>query len=319
MVNAVLNVQKYGHKPVMAKEVLEFLRPTDGGVYIDATLGLGGYTEKILEHSESRAMVIGFDIDNDAISIAKNRLSRFGRNVVFVNKNFTLIDMVLEELNIQRVDGIIADLGISSYQIESSGKGLSFLRDEPLDMRMDSSLKVTAYNLINERSSEEITKILKIYGEEKWASRIARDITRIRREGPISSSLQLSNIVSNAIPKKFHPRRIHPSTKTFQALRIAVNNEIESLSIFLEKASTLLSTGARMVVISFHSLEDRVVKNAFRRFSSNCICPPDMPECGCGKKSILKVLTSSPLTPSAEEIFTNLRARSAKMRVAEGN
>ena len=319
MVNAVLNAQKYVHKPVMAKEVLEFLKPTDGGVYVDATLGLGGHTEGILEYSENRAMVIGFDIDNDAISIAKNRLSRFGRNVVFVNKNFTHIDMVLEELNIQKVDGIIADLGISSFQIESSGKGLSFLRDEPLDMRMDSSLKVTAYNLINERSGEEITRILKIYGEEKWASRIARDITRIRREGPISSSLQLSNIVSNAIPKKFHPRRIHPSTKTFQALRIAVNNEMESLFIFLEKASTLLNTGARMVVISFHSLEDRVVKNAFKRFSSNCICPPDMPECGCGKESILKVLTSSPLTPSAEEIFTNLRARSAKMRVAEGN
>ena len=319
MVNAVLNAQKYVHKPVLAKEVLEFLKPTDGGVYVDATLGLGGHTEGILEYSENRAMVIGFDIDNDAISIAKNRLSRFGRNVVFVNKNFTHIDMVLEELNIQKVDGIIADLGISSFQIESSGKGLSFLRDEPLDMRMDSSLKVTAYNLINERSGEEITRILKIYGEEKWASRIARDITRIRREGPISSSLQLSNIVSNAIPKKFHPRRIHPSTKTFQALRIAVNNEMESLFIFLEKASTLLNTGARMVVISFHSLEDRVVKNAFKRFSSNCICPPDMPECGCGKKSTLKVLTSSPLTPCAEEIFTNLRARSAKMRVAEGN
>jgi 16S rRNA (cytosine1402-N4)-methyltransferase len=238
--------------------------------------------------------------------------------VIFANKNFIQVDRELEALGIYKVDGIIADLGISSYQIELGGRGMSFLRDEPLDMRMDAGLRFTAYNLVNELDAEEISKIIRVYGEEKWAKKIAREIIKSRHVNPIRTSDQLARIVSDAIPKKFHPSRIHPATKTFQALRIVVNNELENLSIFLEKAVKLLNVGARIVVISFHSLEDRIVKKTFKRLSNPCICPPGLPRCGCGKKSCIKVLTYSPLAPTIEELVKNPRARSAKMRVGEG-
>jgi 16S rRNA (cytosine1402-N4)-methyltransferase len=318
MENALLERENLFHKSVMSQEVINFLTPSADCIYVDATLGLGGHTEKILEHSENSAKVIGFDTDADSLSYAKNRLSRFGSQVIFVNKNFIHVDGELEARGISKVDGIIADLGISSYQIELGGRGLSFLRDEPLDMRMDSGLRFTAYNLVNELDAEEISKIIRVYGEEKWAKKIAREIIKSRRINPIRTSDQLARIVSDAIPKKFHPARIHPATKTFQAFRIVVNNELENLSILLEKAVKLLNVGARIVVISFHSLEDRIVKKTFKRLSNPCICPPGLPRCGCGKRSCMKVLTHSPLMPTAEELVRNPRARSAKMRVGEG-
>lgn len=317
MERAALEMKKPSHKPVMVKEVINLLRPRPDGIYVDATLGLGGHTEAILECSYSRAKVIGFDMDNEALSLAKNRLSRFGSQVVFVNENFSQIDKVLKKLGIDRVDGVVADLGMSSFQIEGSGRGFSFLRDEPLDMRMDPRLRFTARDLVNEMDEEELSKILRVYGEERWAKKISREIVKSRREKPIETTLQLAEIVSDAIPKKFHPLGIHPATRTFQALRISVNNELEDLEVFLEKAVSTLSVGGRIVVISFHSLEDRLVKNAFREFASPCICPPEMPRCGCGKKSVLKILTRSPLRPSVEEIHGNPRARSAKLRGGE--
>lgn len=306
------------HKSVMSQEVINFLNPSADHIYVDATLGLGGHTEKILEQSGHGAKVIGFDTDADSLSYARNRLSRFDSQVIFVNKNFIHVDRELEALGISKVDGIIADLGVSSYQIELGGRGLSFLRDEPLDMRMDAGLRFTAYNLVNELDAEEIAKIIRVYGEEKWAKKIAREIVKSRHLNPIRTSEQLAKIVSDAIPKKFHPARIHPATKTFQALRIVVNNELENLSVFLEKAVKLLNVGARIVVISFHSLEDRIVKKTFKKLSSPCVCPPGLPRCGCGKRSCMKVLTHSPLMPTTEELVRNPRARSAKMRVGEG-
>ncbi|MBI4228669.1 MAG: 16S rRNA (cytosine(1402)-N(4))-methyltransferase RsmH [Deltaproteobacteria bacterium] len=317
MENALLEKENLFHRPVMFHEVINFLNPSANCIYVDATLGLGGHTEKILEHSEYSAKVIGFDTDEESLSYAKNRLSKFGRQVVFVNKNFIEIDRELKALGISKVDGIIADLGISSYQIEMGGRGMSFLRDEPLDMRMDAGLRFTAYNLVNELDVDEISEIIRVYGEEKWAKRIAREIIKSRRVIPIRTSHQLARIVSDAIPKKFHPSRIHPATKTFQAFRIVVNNELENLSIFLEKAVKLLNVGARIVVISFHSLEDRIVKKTFKGMSNPCICPPGLPRCGCGKKSCIKVLTNSPLVPTTEELAKNPRARSAKMRAGE--
>ena len=317
MENALLERENLFHKSVMSQEVINFLNPSANRIYVDATLGLGGHTEKILEHSENRAKVIGFDTDAESLSYAKNRLSRFGSRVIFANKNFIHVDRELGALGVSKVDGIIADLGISSYQIELGGRGLSFLRDEPLDMRMDAGLRFTAYNLVNELDAEEISKIIRVYGEEKWAKKIAREIVKHRRVNPIQTSDQLSRIVSDAIPKKFHPARIHPATKTFQALRIVVNNELENLTIFLEKAVKLLNVGARIVVISFHSLEDRIVKKTFKGLSNPCICPPGLPRCGCGKRSCLKVLTYSPLIPGTEELVRNPRARSAKMRAGE--
>jgi 16S rRNA (cytosine1402-N4)-methyltransferase len=317
MERVALEMKNPFHKPVMVKEVIKLLHPRPNGIYVDATLGLGGHTEAILEWTYSRTKVIGFDRDSEALSLAKNRLSRFGSQVVFVNENFSQIDKVLKGLGIDRVDGIVADLGMSSFQIEGSGRGFSFLRDEPLDMRMDPSLSFTARDLVNEMDEEELSKILRVYGEERWAKKISREIVRSRREKPIEMTPQLAEIVSGAIPKKFHPPGIHPATRTFQALRISVNNELGNLEVFLEKAVSTLSVGGRIVVISFHSLEDRLVKNAFRELALPCICPPEMPRCGCGKKGVLKILTRFPLRPSVEEIHENPRARSAKLRGGE--
>lgn len=317
METAELKAEKPVHRSVMVNEVIEFLRPQPGGIYVDATVGLGGHAGAILESSEHKAKVIGFDVDEEAIAWAGRRLLDFTPQVVFVNKNFSQVDKALENIGIHEVEGVVADLGMSSYQIERSGKGFSFLRNERLDMRMDAGLRFTAYDLVNEMDEEEISQTLKKYGEEKWAKRIAGSIVRSRAEKPVETSLQLANIVREAIPRKFHSREIHPATRTFQAIRIAVNNELDNLEMFLGKAVSMLKSGGRIAVISFHSLEDRLVKNTFRRLSSPCICPPRIPRCGCGRKGVLKILTRSPLTPQVEETLGNPRSRSAKLRVGE--
>ena len=221
------------------------------------------------------------------------------------------------DLEIEEVDGIVADLGMSSFQLDSSQRGFSFIRDERLDMRMDARLRFTAFDLVNEMSVDEISKVLKVYGEERWSRRIAKRIVQTREDKPISTSAELANLVYEAIPRKFHPARIHPATKTFQAFRIAVNHELDNIEEFIGKAIPLLKTGGRLVIISFHSLEDRIVKNLFQNLHSPCICPPDLPMCGCGKKSEINIITRSPLIPSEEEVMNNPRSRSAKMRVGE--
>ena len=305
------------HRPVMVREVLEFLRPHPKGIYVDATLGGGGHAERILEASYPTGKLIGFDVDPEAISFAKVMLSRFNERVTFVNENFTEIDRVLEEMGIGEVDGIIADLGMSSFQIELSGRGFSFLKDEPLDMRMNPRVQTTARDLVNELKDIEIAGILKKYGEESWAGRIAKEIVKRREKKPIETSAELAQIVEYAIPRRFHPTGIHPATRTFQALRIAVNRELQNLEIFLRKAVEVLKKGARMVVITFHSLEDRIVKSVFRELERGCICPRGVPECRCGKKSLLKILTPKPITPGLDEVRINKRARSAKLRASE--
>ena len=312
-----MEMNKQIHKSVMPDEAVENLVVVRDGIYVDATLGLGGHSRSILDYTKGRCRVIGLDVDESAIDIAAATLSSYNGSVIIRNRNFSDIDAVLNELNIESVDGIIADLGMSTYQIESSERGFSFSRDEPLDMRMDARLRFTAYDLVNEMSSDEIARVIKQYGEEKWARRIAQRIVSRRADKPISTSGELASLISEAIPRKFHPRKIHPATKSFQALRIAVNNELENIKEFINKSVMLLNEGGRLVVISFHSLEDRIVKKAFQRLSSPCVCPPDMPRCGCGKKSVLKVLTRSPIVPGSEEIRDNPRSRSAKMRVAE--
>lgn len=317
MSTAVMETNKQIHKSVMPDEAVENLVVARDGIYVDATLGLGGHSRSILDYTEGRCRVIGLDVDESAIDIAAETLSTYNGRVIIRNSNFSDIDRVLNELNIESVNGIIADLGMSTYQIESSERGFSFSRDEPLDMRMDARLRFTAYDLVNEMSSDEIARVIRRYGEEKWARRIAQRIVSKRADKPISTSGELASLISEAIPRKFHPRKIHPATRSFQALRIAVNNELENIQEFINKSVMLLNEGGRLVIISFHSLEDRIVKNAFQRLSSPCVCPPDMPRCGCGKKSVLKVLTRSPIVPGSEEIMDNPRSRSAKMRVAE--
>ena len=315
--NAVMEVPKPIHLPVLSEEVVSCLITRPEGIYVDATLGMGGHTKSILDCTNSRSLVIGLDVDEEAISISREALSRYNGHVIYRNSNFSDVDKVLDSLDIREVDGIIADLGMSSYQIESSERGFSFMREEPLDMRMDPRLRFTAYDLVNEMTMDEISRVLKMYGEEKWSRRIAKRIVETRKESPIKTSAELARVVSLAIPKKFHPARIHPATKTFQALRIAVNNELENIREFIGKAVTRLRTGGRLVIISFHSLEDRLVKTSFLKMASPCVCPPDMPVCGRGRKRILKVVTRSPIIPGDEEIMNNPRARSAKMRVGE--
>jgi len=301
----------------MAEEVVNYLVTRKDGLYVDATLGLGGHTKSILQFTNYQSRIVGLDVDEEAISIASNNLSKYKNNVFLQNSNFSEIDRALLDLEIGEVDGIVADLGMSSFQIDSSERGFSFIRDEHLDMRMDLRLRFTAYDLVNEMSVDEISKVLKVYGEERWSRRIAKRIVQTRKEKPISTSAELAKVVYEAIPNKFHPTRIHPATKTFQAFRIAVNHELDNIEKFIGKAIPFLKSGGRIVVISFHSLEDRLVKNLFRRLSSSCICPPDLPMCGCGKKSELNILTRTPLVPSEAEIVNNPRSRSAKMRVGE--
>lgn len=305
------------HTSVLINETIKYLHPIEDGVYVDATIGLGGHTKSILKAANFKSKVIGFDVDEEAISIAKSRLSEHSDNVTFVNKNFSDIDSVLSNLNIEKVDGIIADLGMSSYQLEHSSRGFSFLQNEPLDMRMDPKLQFTAYDLIKEMSFEELRDLIKNYGEESFAKQIAGAVIKSRQSKPIQTSKELAEIVSESIPKKFHPKKIHPATKTFQAFRIAVNNELQNLKIFIDKAASLLNKGGRLIIISFQSLEDKIVKSAFKYLSSNCTCPSDLPVCGCNKKSIIKIVTKSPVKPSKNEVMQNPRSRSSKMRVGE--
>ena len=286
------------HLPVMLEEVVTCLAPVDGGLYVDGNLGLGGHTERILETCGPTGQVVGFDWDAAALTLAQERLVRFAGRVRFVHENFTSIKETLMELGIGTIDGLLLDLGLSSLQLDESGRGFSFKGSEPLDMRMDQRQVTTAAQLVNEASQEELADIFFYYGEERQARRIAERIVEQRRKEKIVSTDQLVALVDQAIPKRFHPKKIHVATKVFQALRIAVNRELDSLEQVLADGVTLLAPGARFCVISFHSLEDRLVKQAFR------------------ENPLLDVVTSKPLTPGRAECLRNPRARSAKLRVA---
>lgn len=306
------------HSPVMAKEVTEYLDLPEGASVVDATVGLGGHSERLLRESTSVSRLIGMDVDENALAVAGRRLSDYGGKVELVNRNFIHVRNAVRAAGLECVDGIVADLGISSFQLEHSGKGFSFRKNEPLDMRMDGSLQFSAYDLVNEMESGELEHIFRSYGEERFAVRIANTIIKSRSKKPIQTSRELASLISSSIPKKFHPKKTHPATKVFQALRISVNNELDNLVTFIEEAVEVLSPGARLAIISFHSLEDRIVKNAFRRLDSPCVCPPDFPVCACGKIRRVRVVTGSVVTPGKEELGENPRARSSKMRVAEG-
>jgi 16S rRNA (cytosine1402-N4)-methyltransferase len=282
----------------MLEEVVTCLAPKDGGLYVDGNLGLGGHTERILETCGPTGQVVGFDWDAAALTLAQERLARFAGRVRFVHENFTSIKETLMELGIGTIDGLLLDLGLSSLQLDASGRGFSFKGSEPLDMRMDQRQVTTAAELVNEASEEELADIFFYYGEEYQARRIAQWIVEARRKEKIVSTDQLVALVDQAIPKRFQPKKIHVATKVFQALRIAVNRELDSLERILADGANLLAPGARFCVISFHSLEDRLVKQAFR------------------ENPLLDVITQKPLTPGRAECLRNPRARSAKLRVA---
>lgn len=302
------------HRPVLLRETIDLLRPELGGLFIDGTLGLGGHSEAILEAADE-ARVIGIDRDREALRLATERLARFGLRFRGVHANFREMTRVAAEMGVKEVRGILVDLGVSSLQFDAAHRGFSFRQDAPLDMRMDAeSDEATAADLLAQLPEEEIARIIFEYGEERRSRRIARWIVEKRERGePIQRTRELAELVARAVGWR-KSEHIHPATRTFQALRIAVNRELEGLGKFVEEAIDLLEPDGRFVAISFHSLEDRIMKQTLRRLSGHCECPPRVPICSCGARRAVEILTRRPVAPGEIEIALNPRARSAKLR-----
>ncbi len=308
----------YRHIPVMLNEVIEYLDCKPGKCYVDCTVGGAGHSSAILEKIKPDGLLVGIDQDADAIQNAMQVLKSDVSNVRLIHDNYVNLPNILSQLNICKVDGIIADLGLSFNQLENSGRGFSFQKSEPLDMRMDAGSGITAAEIVNNETEEGLGRIFKSYGEERWARKIARRIVAVRTGRRIQTSTDLSEIVCDAIPKRsMHKRRKHPATKVFMALRIAVNNELEVLESFIANAVDYLNPGGRICFLSFHSLEDRIVKREFKALEGRCTCPPDFPKCVCDKKQIVRILTRKVVRPTEEEVNVNPMARSASLRAAE--
>lgn len=305
-------VESIPHLPVLYHEVLDALRPESGKCYVDGTLGAGGHAEGVLLHSEPLGALLGLDLDPDALAISTNRLSPFGERVVIKQASYKHLPEILKDLGWLQVHGILLDLGVSSMQIDQPERGFSFQAEGPLDMRFDRGSGVSVADLINTLSEARLAQILWEYGEERFARRIARSIVATR---PITTTTELADLVRKATPGK--ASRINPATRTFQALRIATNQELETLSQALPNLVSCLAPGGRIAVISFHSLEDRIVKQFFRRESQDCICPPEQPVCTCGHRASLSMISKKPIRPTQAEINENPRSSSARLRVAE--
>lgn len=301
-----------GHEPVMLEECISALQVQRGGRYIDCTVGGGGHAAAILEESSPGGRLIGIDADPHAIRVARGKLKPYGKDAILVNENFKYLENICTRHGFSPVNGVLFDLGMSSLQLEEAGRGFSFRQDSPLDMRFSDRQDLTAADIVNTYTEVELARLLHRYGEEQRNRQIAKCIVERR---PLGTTLELARVVEQAVGGT--RGRIHPATKTFQALRIAVNHELENLELALEQAVNLLGNGGRIVVISFHSLEDRLVKGFFRREAQWCICPPGMPACICGHTPRLKVLSKKVFRPSPVEVQTNPRSRSARMRVAE--
>lgn len=302
------------HSSVLLDESLEVLKPQENDLFVDATLGMGGHTEAILKNNES-IRVIGIDQDKNALRLANERLAKFGERFRSIHANFSDIKSVLADLKIEKSDGVIADLGVSSLQFDDARRGFSFRFDAPLDMRMNPDSETeTAAELLKTFSEEEIANIIYQYGEERFSRRIARRIVERRKAGePIETTRELAALIDKAIGRG-KKDKIHPATKTFQALRIAVNRELEILEEFVIDAIDILKMNGRLAIITFHSLEDRIVKQSFQKLSGKCFCPPRLPKCVCGARKRVEILTKKPITPQQIELDTNPRARSAKLR-----
>ena len=301
----------------MPAEVLEALSPRSGGIYVDGTLGGAGHAGLVLAASTPDGVLIGFDRDAEAIATAGERLAVFGGRARLFQRNFSRIGATLAEIGVDAIDGFVLDLGVSSHQLDREERGFSFMHDAPLDMRMDRSAGPTAADLVNGLEEEELFRIISEYGEERWAKRVAAFIVEGRRERPIATTLQLVDLIKGAIPKAKWEERLHPATRTFQALRIAVNEELKSLEDGLDDLLRLLAPGGRGAVISFHSLEDRIVKERFRTAATGCTCPKGLPGCVCGRVPQCRVVTRKPLRAGEEEVAANPRSRSARLRVVE--
>ena len=318
MMSFGVTLEKMIHIPVLKREVIDALVCLlPNGLYVDGTLGEGGHAEAVLEATGSGGRVLGIDQDPEAIGRVRDRLGYFGERLLLKGGNFTQMKGFLQAEGWDRVDGILLDLGVSSNQLNDPSRGFSFQWDGPLDMRMDPNTSVSASDLINDLPERELSELFWVYGEERWARPIARAIVKKRQKERLNRTLQLAEIVCDAIPPRARRKRIHPATQTFQALRISVNGELDRLNQVLQEGIDQLRTGGRFCVISYHSLEDRMVKEVFRRNEQGCQCPTDFPKCVCGRVSRLRVMTRKPVRPQSSEIHQNPRSRSAKLRVAE--
>lgn len=307
---------EFKHVSVLLNECLDNLAIKEDGIYVDCTLGGAGHSSHILERLSEKGMLIGIDQDTDALRAAKERLKKYN-NVKYVHNNFYNIDSILEELEIEKVDGILMDLGVSSYQLDEGERGFSYMKDAPLDMRMNRDNDFSAYDVVNKYSVDELFRIIKDYGEEKFARRIANFIVERRETKNIETTLELVEIIKDAIPAKARREGPHPAKRTFQAIRIEVNGELRILNKAIEDGVKRLNKGGRMAIITFHSLEDRIVKLKFRELADPCTCPKDFPVCVCGKEAMVKLVSRKAIDPTAEEIEENPRSRSAKLRVIE--
>ena len=307
----------FRHVSVLADEAIACLAPRPGGIYVDGTLGGGGHAALILEASSPSGRLFGFDRDREALRAAGERLAGYGERVTLVHANFADMAEELGRLGVAAVDGILLDLGVSSHQLDTAERGFSFQQDAPLDMRMDTDAGMTAADLVNSLDEAELERIIREYGEERWAKRIAAFIVRDREVKPLETTLQLVDLIKGAIPRGAWEDRIHPATRTFQALRIAVNEELESVVQGIASGVRMLKPGGRIAIISFHSLEDRLVKDGFRSLSRGCICPRELPLCACGHRPEVKIITRKPVRAGEQEVALNPRARSARLRCAE--
>ncbi len=308
---------EFVHKSVLLDETVDGLNIRENGIYVDGTMGGAGHSFEIATRLNGTGRLICIDQDADAIAAGTKKLEIYKDNVTIVRSNYCEIESILDELGIDKVNGIMLDLGVSSYQLDTAERGFSYREDAPLDMRMDQRSTVTAKDIINDYSEGELYRVIKDYGEEKFASSIARHICRARQEKPVETTFELNDIIRASIPAKARAKGGHPSKRTFQAIRIELNKELEVLSNSLEAMINRLDDGGRLCVITFHSLEDRITKTIMKRCENPCTCPPSFPMCVCGKKSLGRVVTRKPILPSEDELENNTRSKSAKLRIFE--
>ncbi len=308
---------EFKHVSVLLNECIENLNIKPDGVYVDCTMGGAGHSKEIVKRLSAKGRLFCFDQDINAINVAKDRLKEYNDRVVLVHSNFENLKAELESRGIYGIDGVLADLGVSSHQLDEADRGFSYMHDARLDMRMDDRASMSAWQVVNEYSQEDLYTIIKDYGEEKWAKRIAEFIVEERANHTIDTTFDLVDVIKKAIPKGARIDGPHPAKRTFQAIRIEVNNELGVINTMIRDAVSMMNKGGRICIITFHSLEDRIVKNEFRYLNKDCLCPPELPFCQCNKKSELKIITRKPILPSDEEVEFNPRSRSSKLRVGE--
>ena len=308
---------EFKHKSVLLSETIDGLNIKPDGIYVDGTLGGGGHAYEVCRRLGEKGSIVGIDQDAAAIEAASARLKDFGEKVTIVRSNYCDMKSKLHELGIDKVDGIVLDLGVSSYQLDTAERGFSYREDAPLDMRMDTRQKMTARDIVNDYTEADLYRVIRDYGEDKFAKNIAKHIVQARAVKPVETTAELSEIIRASIPMKFQKKSGHPAKRTFQAIRIELNRELDVLRDSLDDMIDLLNPGGRLCIITFHSLEDRIVKSAFRKNENPCTCPPDFPVCVCGKKSKGSIITKKPILPSEEELEYNSRSKSAKLRIFE--